>query len=337
MSYIDQKYINLCTSRVEKFKKVRDNLWNFRCPICGDSKKRKNKARGFVYRKKASFFYKCHNCGVGLTFNNFLKHIDHGLYTEYRVEKYKEGETQGNTPIPDKSPFKFEAPKFDKSMNKHLDNLSKFSDLEEGHPALSYVQNRKIPKEHWDKLYLADKFYEWSNSIFPEKFKSINIDYPRLVIPFFDKSGEIFAYQGRAFGKEEPRYITLKIVSEKEKIYGLERINYDSHVYVVEGPLDSLFIDNCIAVAGADLNLLELSPNSTTVIYDNEPRNKHTVERMFKSVDKNYHVVVWPQDLKQKDINDMYLSGIEDVKSFIDEHSYQGLEAYLKINQWKKI
>ena len=337
MSYIDQKYINLCTSRVEKFKKVRDNLWNFRCPICGDSKKRKNKARGFVYRKKASFFYKCHNCGVCLTFNNFLKHIDHGLYTEYRVEKYKEGETQGNTPIPDKSPFKFEAPKFDKSMNKHLDNLSKFSDLEEGHPALSYVQNRKIPKEHWDKLYLVDKFYEWSNSIFPEKFKSINIDYPRLVIPFFDKSGEIFAYQGRAFGKEEPRYITLKIVSEKEKIYGLERINYDSHVYVVEGPLDSLFIDNCIAVAGADLNLLELSPNSTTVIYDNEPRNKHTVERMFKSVDRNYHVVVWPQDLKQKDINDMYLSGIEDVKSFIDEHSYQGLEAYLKINQWKKI
>ena len=337
MSYIDQKYINLCTSRVEKFKKVRDNLWNFRCPICGDSRKHKNKARGFVYRKKASFFYKCHNCGVGLTFNNFLKHIDRGLYTEYRVEKYKEGETQGNTPIPDKSPFKFEAPKFDKSMNKHLDNLSKFSDLEEGHPALSYVQNRKIPKEHWDKLYLADKFYEWSNSIFPEKFKSINIDYPRLVIPFFDKSGEIFAYQGRAFGKEEPRYITLKIVSEKEKIYGLERINYDSHVYVVEGPLDSLFIDNCIAVAGADLNLLELSPNSTTVIYDNEPRNKHTVERMFKSVDKNYHVVVWPQDLKQKDINDMYLSGIKDVKSFIDEHSYQGLEAYLKINQWKKI
>ena len=337
MSYIDQKYINLCTSRVEKFKKVRDNLWNFRCPICGDSKKRKNKARGFVYRKKASYFYKCHNCGVGLTFNNFLKHIDHGLYTEYRVEKYKEGETQGNTPIPDKSPFKFEAPKFDKSMNKHLDNLSKFSDLKEDHPALSYVKNRKIPKEHWDKLYLADKFYEWSNSIFPEKFKSINIDYPRLVIPFFDKSGEIFAYQGRAFGKEEPRYITLKIVSEKEKIYGLERVNYDSHVYIVEGPLDSLFIDNCIAVAGADLNLLELNTSSTTVIYDNEPRNKHTVERMFKSVDKNYHVVVWPQELKQKDINDMYLSGIEDVKSFIDVHTYHGLEAYLKINQWKKI
>ena len=337
MSYIDQKYINLCTSRVEKFKKVRDNLWNFRCPICGDSKKHKNKARGFIYRKKASYFYKCHNCGVGLTFNNFLKNIDHVLYTEFRVEKYKEGETHRNSPIPDKVPFKFESPKFDKSMNRHLDKLVKFSDMDKDHPALSFLIDRKIPKEHWDKLYLVDKFYEWSNSIFPEKFNSINIDYPRLVIPFFDKSGEIFAYQGRAFGKEEPRYITLKIVSEKEKIYGLERIDYDSHVYIVEGPLDSLFIDNCIAVAGADLNLLELNPNSTTVVYDNEPRNKHTVERMFKSVDRNHKVVIWPQELKQKDINDMYLSGIKDVKSFIDVHTYHGLEAYLKINQWKKI
>jgi hypothetical protein len=274
---------------------------------------------------------------VGLTFNNFLKQIDHGLYTEYRVEKYKEGETQGNTPIPDQIPFTFEAPKFDKSLNKHLDKLVKFSDLEDGHPAIQYLEKRQIPKEHWDKLYFSDKFYEWSHTIFPEKFKSINIDYPRLVIPFFDKSGEIFAYQGRAFGNEDPRYITLKIVSEKEKIYGLERINFNSHVYIVEGPLDSLFIDNCLAVAGADLNLLELSPESSTVIYDNEPRNKHTVERMFKSVDKNYNVVIWPENLKQKDINDMHLAGIDKIKNFIDVHTYHGLEAYLKINQWKKI
>ena len=172
---------------------------------------------------------------------------------------------------------------------------------------------------------------------FPEKFTSINIDYPRLVIPFFDKSGEIFAYQGRAFGKEEPRYITLKIVSEKEKIYGLERIDFDSHVYIVEGPLDSLFIDNCLAVAGADLHLMNLDPQLTTVIFDNEPRNEHTVERMFKSVDRNYNVVIWPEQLKQKDINDMVLSGTKNIKQFIDVHTYKGLTAYLKINQWKKI
>ena len=264
MSYIDQKYINLCTSRVEKFKKVRDNLWNFRCPICGDSHKRKDKARGYLYKKKNSFFYKCHNCGAGSTFNNFLKSLDPMLHSEYLVEKYKNNETQKNSPIPDKVPFKFEAPKFKDPLNK----LQRFDKIKD-HPACAYIEHRKIPEKHWDKLYLADKFYEWSRTMFPEKFQSINIDYPRLVIPFFDKSGKMFAYQGRAFGNEQPRYITLKLEENKEKIYGLERIDFDSHVYVVEGPLDSLFLDNCLAVAGADLDLITSEPSTTTAIYDN--------------------------------------------------------------------
>ena len=332
MSYVDQKYINLCTSRVERFKKVRDNLWNFRCPVCGDSHKRKDKARGYIYKKKNSFFYKCHNCGAGHTFNTFLKSLDPMLHSEYLVEKYKNNETQKNSPISSKVPFKFEAPVF----NNPLKKLQSFDTIKK-HPAFAYIKNRKIPPKHWDKLYLADKFYEWARTIFPDKFKSINIDYPRLVIPFFDKSGKMFAFQGRAFGKEEPRYITLKLVEDKEKIYGLERIDYDTHVYVVEGPLDSLFIDNCLAVAGADLDLVNLEPSTTTVIYDNEPRNQHTVDRMHKSVDKGYNIVVWPSDLNYKDINDMVLAGYLNIRGIIDTHTFSGMQAYLEINKWKRI
>ena len=331
MSYVDQKYINLCTSRVEKFKKVRDNLWNFRCPICGDSHKRKDKARGYLYKKKNSFFYKCHNCGAGNTFNNFLKTLDPMLHAEYLVEKYKNNETQKNTPIPSAVPFKFEAPVF----NNPLKKLRSFDTLQ-SHLAFSYIEHRKIPEKHWDKLYLADKFYEWSNTMFSQRFKDINIDYPRLVIPFFDKSGKMFAYQGRAFGKEQPRYITLKLEENKEKIYGLERIDFENHVYVVEGPLDSLFLDNCLAVAGADLDLVNSEPSTTTAIYDNEPRNHQTVDRMFKSVDKGYNVVVWPSDLEHKDINDMVLAGYHDIKGFIQSRTFSGLQAYLQINEWKR-
>ena len=274
---------------------------------------------------------------MGNTFNNFLKRLDGVLHAEYLLEKYKNNETQRNSPVPDKAPFKFEAPKFDTPLNKELSKLKKFSELDQPHPAIEYIQQRKIPEKHWDKLYLAEKFYEWSRTMFPEKFESINIDYPRLVIPFFDKSGKMFAYQGRAFGKETPRYITLKLAEDKEKIYGLDRIDYEDHVYVVEGPLDSLFLDNCLAVAGADLNLLKLEPTTTTVIYDNEPRNKHTVERMYKSADRNYNVVVWPDDLKQKDINDMVLAGYHDIMGFIKTRTFRGLQAYLEINKWKKI
>jgi len=172
--------------------------------------------------------------------------------------------------------------------------------------------------------------------MFPRRFEDINIDYPRLVIPFFDKSGKMFAYQGRAFGKEQPRYITLKLDENKEKIYGLERIDFENHVYVVEGPLDSLFLDNCLAVAGADLDLVNSEPSTTTAIYDNEPRNHQTVDRMFKSVDKGYNVVVWPSDLEHKDINDMVLAGYHDIKGFIKTRTFSGLQAYLQINEWKR-
>ncbi len=335
MSYIDQKYINLCISRLERFKKVRNDLWNFRCPICGDSHKRKDKTRGYIYKKKASYFFKCHNCGAGQTFNNFLKTIDGMLHKEYTMEKFKNNQTGGNTPIPDKVPFEFEAPKFNTPKNKELAELKKFSDLKD-HPAFAYIEHRKIPEKHLDKLYLAENFYKWSRTMFPEKFQNINIDYPRLVIPFFDKSGKMFAYQGRAFGKETPRYITLKLAEDKEKIYGLERIDFDSHVYVVEGPLDSLFLDNCLAVAGADLDLINSEPSTTTAIYDNEPRNRHTIDRMFKSVDKGYNVVVWPSDLDHKDINDMVLAGYHDIQGFIKARTFGGLQAYLQINEWKR-
>jgi len=247
------------------------------------------------------------------------------------VEKYKNTETENNSPIPSKAPFKFEPPKFKDPLRK----LKRF-DQNQDHPAFSYIEHRKIPEKHWDKLYLADKFYEWSNTMFPQRFEDINIDYPRLVIPFFDKSGKMFAYQGRAFGKEQPRYITLKLEESKEKIYGLERIDFEDHVYVVEGPLDSLFLDNCLAVAGADLDLVNSEPSTTTAIYDNEPRNHQTVDRMFKSVDKGYNVVVWPSDLEHKDINDMVLAGYHDIKGFIKTRTFSGLQAYLQINEWKR-
>ena len=231
------------------------------------------------------------------------------LHAEYLVEKYKNNETQRNTPIPDKVPFKFEKPKFQDPLNK----LHRFDKIQD-HPAFAYIEHRKIP----------------------EKFKSINIDYPRLVIPFFDGSGKMFAYQGRAFGKEQPRYITLKLEENKEKIYGLDRVDFNSHVYIVEGPLDSLFIDNCLAVAGADLDLVNSEPSITTAIYDNEPRNHQTVDRMFKSVDKGYNVVVWPSDLEHKDINDMVLAGYHDIQGFIRTRTFSGLQAYLQINEWKR-
>jgi len=88
--YTEIKYINLLSPRLEKFKQKKDYLWNFRCPICGDSKRNKNKARGFIFRVKADLVFKCHNCQTSLPVAKLIEMLDVELYREYRLEKFRD-------------------------------------------------------------------------------------------------------------------------------------------------------------------------------------------------------------------------------------------------------
>ena len=266
-SYIDLKFINNISSRLGQFKKKTDYLFNFRCPHCGDSKKSKTKARAYFYRVKNDMFFKCHNCGQGQSLANFIKHIDPKMYEQYLLERYKK-----SAPATPKPEFEFEPVKFKDTTI--LDKLKKISDLEEDHPARLYCVNRKIPEKYFDILYLTDKFMTLVNQVKPNTYK-ITKDHPRLIIPFYDTTGKFFAFQGRAFGKEQPKYLTVKLDEKKQKVYGLERVSFQRPVFITEGPLDSLFVDNCLAAAGADLILKnKISNEQITYIFDNEPRNK---------------------------------------------------------------
>ena len=125
MSFIDIKYINLVSSQLQLFSKKKSDLFNFRCPYCGDSKKYKNRARGYLFKKKNDFVYKCHNCGMGRTFTNFLKDHSPLLYDQYVLERYREGLTgkRSQTPNPQ---WNFQEPKF-VSKRKNSINLDKIS------------------------------------------------------------------------------------------------------------------------------------------------------------------------------------------------------------------
>tara|TARA_B100001250_G_scaffold309518_1_gene271445 strand:+ start:7912 stop:8910 length:999 start_codon:yes stop_codon:yes gene_type:complete len=328
-SYIDVKFVNLISPYLQQFKKKGDFLWNFRCPYCGDSKKNRTKARGFVFRKKNDLFYKCHNCGVGATLGNLIKEVDSKTYDDYILERYKSG-SQNNTPKPE---FKFDVPIFRKKGI--LKDLKSFTDLPEEHPARKIVEERLIPKEHWGDLYLCDLFYKFTNTLIPNKFPSLDGDHPRLLIPFRDEKGEIFAYQGRAFGKEQPKYLTIKL-EERDKIFGLNRVDKSKHVYVVEGPIDSLFLDNCIAIAGADVPNLDCD---FTVVFDNEPRNRELLKQIKKTIDKGHKICLWPKTIKYKDINDMVIAGYnkEEIKEIINDNSFSGATAQLKFTEWRRI
>ena len=330
-SYIDLKFINDISSRLSQFKKKTDYLFNFRCPHCGDSQKSKTKARAYFYRVKNDMFFKCHNCGMGQNLANFIKFVDPKLYEQYLLERYKK-----SAPATPKPKFDFKPTKF--TSQTPIDDLKSIKDLPEDHPARLYCDNRKIPEKYFDKLFLSDKFMTLVNEVKPNTYK-ITKDHPRLIIPFYDTTGKVFAFQGRAFGKEQPKYLTIKLDENKQKVYGLDKVNFQKPIYITEGPIDSLFIDNCLAAGGADLFLKNKIPNENiTYIFDNEPRNKEIVNRMYKVIEQDFNVVIWPEDLQLKDVNDMIMSGLTkiELQDIISNNTYSKLSALTKLNYWKK-
>ena len=327
MLFIDHKYTQLLSNRLERFTRVNQKTYNFRCPICGDSKKNTYKSRGYIYEKKDYLLYFCHNCGASMSFGNFLKQFDQQLYNEYNQEKYLNKEDKEKEP----DITKFQPPKF--RTDSPLRTLKKISQLDADHPAKRYVDKRKIPSKYHYKLCFCPKFKQWINSIVPGKFNGDAVDEARLIIPFIDKDDTCFGIQGRSFKPDGLRYITIMFDETKPKIFGLDTVDMSKTVYVLEGPIDSMFIDNSIAMAGADVSYD--IPNGVFV-YDNEPRNDQIVKRMEKAINKGYNIVIWPDSLKIKDVNDMVMEGV-DPMPLIKENTYSGLQAKMRLSQWKKI
>ena len=328
-SYIDVKYVNIISPLLQQFKKKGDFLWNFRCPYCGDSQKSRTKARGFVYRKKNDLFYKCHNCGVGTTLGKLIEHLDSKSYKDYIMERYKSGVKTVN-----KEPeFKFDEPVF--RSKDVCSTLNSLEELQDDHPARKIIDRRNLPISSYKDLFLCPEFYKFTNKLIPNKFPSLDGDHPRLLIPFRDEEGEVFAYQGRAFGNEQPKYLTIKL-QERDKIFGLDKIDKREEVLVVEGPLDSLFLDTCIAVAGADVPNLDCD---FTVVFDNEPRNKELLKQVEKAINRGHKICLWPEGMEYKDINDMILGGYtkEEIQDLIKHNTYQGTTATLWFTKWRKI
>jgi transcription elongation factor Elf1 len=322
MDFVDVKYINLISARFQKFKKIKNNLYNFRCPICGDSQKNKSKARGYLYQVKNNTNFKCHNCGVNISFNNFLKQIDSVIYKQYTFEKFKDGKTGRNFTV-EEPVFKFEVPKFKPKLD--LPKASENAD------AKKYLESRKLNP---DKFYYTDQFKSWTNSL-KDVFDDTTKDEPRIIIPLFYQN-ILIGFQGRALGSSKIKYITVMLNDDAPKIYGLDEIEKNKTVYITEGPFDSTFIPNAIALCGADGDVSKWGISDCVWIYDNEPRNAEIHSRISRVIDRGEKVVIWPSFLREKDINDMILSGL-DVQSVIKSNTYSGLEAKLKFTTWKKI
>ena len=279
--------------------------------IRDSSQKNKTKARGYLYPVKNNTNFKCHNCGASLSFNNFLKELDPVLHKQYTLEKFKEGHTGRN--------FVVEAPKleFKKPVFKKSLNLPKASTVPS---AREYLEKRKLNPE---KFYFADKFKEWTNTQ-KQTFDTIGRDECRIIIPMYDKDNNLIGFQGRSLVPNSVKYITVMLDEEAPKIYGLNEVNDKLPIYVVEGPFDSTFINNSVALCGSDGDLGYFEGSDVVLVYDNEPRNREIVNRIGKCITRGERVVIWPSGIVEKDINDMVLSGLN-VMDVIKSNTYSCL------------
>jgi len=348
VNHIDLKYAGFLSTRLERFsiKSTQPYRANFRCPICGDSQKSKSKTRGWLLEKENSAIYYCHNCGASMGMQKFLENMYPSLYNEYVTDIIMEKKSlrKLETKVKEERVDNLETllksrPKFTKKGSPLL-KIKKVSSLPVGHPVRNYVEKRKIPVNQHHRLYYAPKFNKWVNTMLPEKLNE-KFEEPRLVTPFINKKGELFGFAGRSFDpKANLRYITIMLDENEDKIFGLNQVDFNKKYYVTEGQIDSLFLSNAIAMAGADGNSHGLNDNAVFV-FDNEPRNKEIVTRMQKVIDRGIKIVIWSEKLQKygKDINDMVINGLSliDIEMILDNNTYSGLEAKLALTIWKRV
>ena len=339
---VESKYIGLISHRLRNFKRKQDYLWNFSCPICGDSKKNLHKARGYVYKKGNNLFYSCKNCGIGTSLGKLLENVDGTLYKEYILERYKSGES-GFSNFKEPT-FNVPSPRFDKLDKPKIFEHAEFcSNLSSEHFCLAYLKNRQIPKEFYSQLLFTSHYKKFIDALVPNHGKKL-IDDARVIIPFYDVYNNLIAVSGRALETSDKtlRYITIRTTDNEEKlVFGMDRVSVHEPVRVVEGPLDSLFVKNCVASADANLAIVaeNISAGKKVLIFDNEPRNKEIVKLMQESIKSNHNIVIWPNTIQAKDVNEMVMSGISvgEIESIISSNTFNGLQAQTKFVFWKKV
>ena len=340
----DKKYLNMVASSLDGFAWKKADLANFRCPYCGDSKKNKRKARGFMYTKGNDMFYRCHNCSVSTTMYKFLEKVSPTFCREYSLERWKGGEN-GHSNYK-KPVIKIE---FDNSRiigSGILKDFNKISELETDHPARQYLASRLIPDASLDGIYYSDNFYKFWKDYNKELFTDDDVPTisqdKRVVFVIRNFSGDIVGLTGRSImPKTNLRYLNLKVKDGVDCcMYGAELVNTGKTVYVLEGPIDSIFIENSVAICGISKgNNLTNYFSDFVYVLDNEPRNKEVVAIYEKLIEKDCKIVIWPENLKYKDINEMIMDGYskEKINTMVKENTCGGITSKLRFSKWKKI
>lgn len=334
MLSIDITYLQLIP--LDQFSQIDSNKWNFRCPVCGDSKRKKNLKRGNAQIWNGELFIKCFNCSYSKPFSYFIKTEFPEHYMNYRIDKLKANPnttfTKNNVKkdaIIKREYTKIELPCINKLPLTHI--------------AVKEVKRRLIPKKNYNRLYYSENFAKWVNTIILGKCKFVRNSDKRLVIPIFDRFNKLIGMQGRTLEDAFPKYQTIKLNPTDDLLYGVDRVNDSKIIYVTEGPIDSMFLDNSLATCTSISKFKSLESIAPTerfvLVYDNEKRNPDTVKYMKKALEQGFKIVIWHKDIVEKDINEIIMKKKitkKELYAIIESNSYVGKSGLVKLKFWRK-
>lgn len=330
---------------------------NCRCNLCGDSEKSKIKARFWCNEKDGVLLTGCFNCGHHSNFISYCKDNHPDIFKELMFNRYRSEESVTNNKVNEFEKINQLSQNSLSSLANLVKNIQEKSKLEiqlqkfgtkvrnlpKNHPVFQYMISRKIPLKSWEYFYFTDRWQEFVNSINPESYQKF-IPENRLVMCIKDFDGRITAVQGRSLTKDSRnKYITIKEHDTSNKIFGLDKVDLTKTVFLTEGIVDSLFIDNAIAITGGSMefNDIPIPKEKRVFVWDNEPYAEHTVQRIEKAVKNGENIVLFDNvNWKSKDINDLIIKeGIsaKSVNEYLNQNIINGLHAELRFKNWRKI
>jgi len=333
LTIIDRKYIGFISNRLRNFQNKGNGLSSFThdCERA-DSRKR----RGYFLDGKDGMIMKCHHCGECMGLGRFLKEFDPSLAREYRLECFREGIYGERKTIEE---VIADEPKEERNQSADFAGLISYKDIPETHPAMRYLLRRQIPTKKIHELYLVPKFYHWAKN-FEKVFEKFPVDHPRLVIPYYGEHNELLGFSCRCFGKEEPKYIQLRLDKEKEFLYGLNTVDTTKKFIVLEGQIDSFFLDNAIAVGNANYSAKFLfgHKDNAIIVPDNDfRRNPNVCDQLKKAIDHGFNVCMLPESWK-KDVNENIKNGMtkDEMQTYIFNNYKNGAAAVLEYTLEKR-
>jgi hypothetical protein len=263
----------------------------------------------------------------------FLQTYMPDIYKDYVFYLYKDREEK---PTIDQIKQQLEEKKTQKLYIEEVALRSltdSFSQMDKTHPARRMIEKRQIPL---NKIRFCKNFYDLTKTLLKEDtFKSYKE--PCIIIPFFKKNKQIEIFQARFFNpKITPKYLTVKFNPDAQKIYNADYIDPEKTVWILEGPIDSMFVENSVAMAGADI---KLDYKDQVWVYDNERNNEEINKKVLTKIEKNSKVVIYKVSDKFKDINDGIMKGMfekKDIISMLRERTFSGLKAKLEFTKFKR-